>query len=97
MQDVQRGGLNVDLPISDTQQAGPSYADFIAMLKGKNPVGRRMSILVTVSNIPGVKMLYYTPDNLIMVDAIAAAKPIPAGLDTRVFAHDLSMPVDLSK
>ncbi len=75
---------------------GTTYADFIAMLKAKNPVGRRMSLLVYVSTIPGTTNLDYTSDNQTMVDAVGAGVPIPSGLDVRLWAHDISILYDLA-
>jgi hypothetical protein len=78
-----------------TNQAGPSLDDFIKILQDKNPVGRRMSIFVYVSDTMREKTLGYSPDHKTMVDTIAAGNAIPAGLDVRLSSHDIRMPHDL--
>jgi hypothetical protein len=55
-----------------------------------------MSIMVQTSAHPGDNWYFYSPDNNTAVDAISAGDPIPAGLDVRLWAHNISIPVDLA-
>ncbi|MGD0005063.1 MAG: hypothetical protein ABSE06_12630, partial [Anaerolineaceae bacterium] len=88
--------LTINLDPSGARHLGPTFAQFIAMVKKGNPVGRRMSIMVQTSAPPGDNWYFYSPDNNTAVDAISAGDPIPAGLDVRLWAHNISIPVDLA-
>jgi len=54
-----------------------------------------MSIFVSVSGTMGQKNPGYSYDHQTLVEAIAAGKAIPAGLDIRLWSHHIRMPHDL--
>jgi hypothetical protein len=87
--------LFINLDPSGARHLGPTYAQYIAMLQEKNPVGRRMSIMVRTSTFTDTEPDYlYSPDNIKMVNAITAGEPISG--DVRLWAHYISIPVDLA-
>lgn len=97
---IGNGSLYIDLfpegsTDPGTKQPGPMWDDFITILKQKNPIGRRMSIFVYVSNTMGQETLRYSPDHQKIVDAIKQGRPIPANLDIRLQPEDIRMPHDL--
>jgi hypothetical protein len=97
---TKQGTLYVDLfPAGTTGigtvKPGPTEADFLSILKVKNPIGRRMALKVYVSDTAVEISPLYSPDHAALVNAITNGQPIPSGLDIRLWGHDISMPHDL--
>jgi hypothetical protein len=75
----------------------PTYHDFIAMLKEKNPVGRRMRVELQVLTVPSDSSEYYSPDNQAMLNSIDAGTAIPSELNIRLEGASIGAPEDLFK
>jgi hypothetical protein len=75
----------------------PTYHNFIAMLKGKNPVGRRMRVELQVSAVRIAPTEYYSPDNQAMLNSIDAGTAIPSELNIRLEGASIGAPEDLFK
>ena len=52
--------------------------------------------MVQTSALTGNNGFIYSPDNNTAVDAVSAGEQIPAGLDVRLWAHNISIPTDLA-